>query len=491
KASDHSVVDRTGTTYEIGDASSTKAYKNWLQNSIGSGSGYYYDSTDSSGLINAYNDIFAKIKHQTEVGSKADWVASDPMPSIANSDVEFIAFYNKKQPPTLDGSLTGEHVVNGENTASFSTKDNAISWDLKNSGYTSVTSGGTTTYTYQLVYRVRLKNENPAFAEGTIYPTNDRTTLSYRTVERTDGNLTVSEPKEVEFPIPSVHGYLSALSFTKVDQLGNPLAGVTFTLSHDTDNCGVCRGDGSPVAVQDMTAMTATSAGDGTVSFSRIPSGHKYTLQETKVPVGVLLNSKVYHVTVAYDQITGDSQIINGEVANDLTTLTISKQVIGSDEQKDDPFSFTLTLTPPTETVLQSAYDAQYFVWSAESQDWVKDRDIFRISVSGGKATFTLKHNQQLTIYGLPEDTNWVIAEDAPGYKVTYTADGKSGNGSTATGTLKDNAAIAYTNQSMARLPETGGPGRTLYTWAGIMLCMLSVLLYKLLKRRRGDEHLT
>ena len=52
-------------------------------------------------------------------------------------------------------------------------------------------------------------------------------------------------------------------------------------------------------------------------------------------------------------------------------------------------------------------------------------------------------------------------------------------------------STIAYTNQSMARLPDTGGPGRTLYTWAGIMLCMLSVLLYKLLQRRRGDEHLT
>lgn len=48
KADGFSVVDRTGTTYEIGDAASSEAYKTWLRNSIGSG--YYYDSTDLTGL---------------------------------------------------------------------------------------------------------------------------------------------------------------------------------------------------------------------------------------------------------------------------------------------------------------------------------------------------------------------------------------------------------------------------------------------------------
>ena len=60
KADGFSVVDRTGTTYEIGDAASTEAYKTWLRNSIGSG--YYYDSTDLTGLQKAYEEIFAKIR---------------------------------------------------------------------------------------------------------------------------------------------------------------------------------------------------------------------------------------------------------------------------------------------------------------------------------------------------------------------------------------------------------------------------------------------
>ena len=116
---------------------------------------------------------------------------------------------------------------------------------MKQSGYQTQTSGDTTTYTYTLTYRVRLENERNSFVEGPIYPTNDTTTLQYRTMKRTeDGNLTVSAPKTVNFPIPSVHGYLAELTFTKRDNRRNPLSGAEFTLQHDTQSCKICRGDG-------------------------------------------------------------------------------------------------------------------------------------------------------------------------------------------------------------------------------------------------------
>ena len=318
-----SVVDRTGTTYEIGDASSTEAYKNWLRNSIGSG--YYYDSTDSAGLADAYKKIFDTIKHQVEEGSQADWVASDPLPTVSGSpeSVEFIGFYNKT-PALVSGDLSGSFTEGGENTASFITDKTSISWDLKNSGYTTTTSNGTTTYTYELVYRVRLKNENGSFVEGTIYPTNDTTTLQYRTVEGTDGNLTVSAPKTVEFPIPSVHGYLAELSFTKIDSRGAPLADAEFTLKHDTAHCSACRGDGTSVVIADMKATSNANAKDN-VAFTNIPSGHKYTLKETKVPDGYSANGNAYSVEVAYDKITvtvtdanGATVEWNGKIVNNV-----------------------------------------------------------------------------------------------------------------------------------------------------------------------------
>ena len=318
KANGFSVVDRTGTTYEIGDASSTEAYKNWLRNSIGSG--YYYDSTDSAGLTSAFNQIFAAIKYQVEAGSVADWVASDPLPTINGvaDMVEFIGFYNKT-PALVSGALTGSNTAGGENTASFDTDSSAISWDLKNSGYQATTSGSTTIYTYSLVYRVRLKNEKTGFAEETIYPTNDTTTLRYRTVEGTDGNLTVSDPKTVNFPIPSVHGYLADLTFKKVDSYGENVPGAGFTLAHDTNNCPICRGNGTSV---DVAPMVQESNADGTVSFTNIPSGHVYTLKETKVPAGYAANPNPYSVTVAYNEVTVTDS--GGNVLNQDGTITIT-----------------------------------------------------------------------------------------------------------------------------------------------------------------------
>ena len=310
KASSHSVVDRTGTTYEIGEASSTEAYKNWLRNSIGSG--YYYDSTDSAGLANAYEQIFAEIKQQVEAGAVADWVASDPLPTVKGvaETVEFIGLYDKDKTLRLEGaSLTGTHTINGENTAAYQSDHHAIRWDLKQSGYQTQTSGGTTTYTYTLTYRVRLENEQDSFAEGTIYPTNDTTTLQYRTMEGTDGNLTVSAPKTVNFPIPSVHGYLAELTFTKQDNRENSLSGAEFTLQHDTQSCKICRGDGKAV---EINPQTATSGVDGAVSFTNIPSGHIYTLTETKVPDGYSSDGSKYQVMVAYDNVTVTVTTVGG-----------------------------------------------------------------------------------------------------------------------------------------------------------------------------------
>ena len=308
-----SVVDRTKTTYEIGDASSTEAYKNWLRDSIGSG--YYYDSTDSEGLKNAYNQIFENIKHLIESASAADWVTSDPIPTVSGSaeNVEFIGFYNKT--PELTGDpLKGSHTENGENTAGFDSEKNAISWDLKESGYLCSTKGSTTIYTYQLVYRVRLKNENNDFIEGTVYPTNDTTTLQYRNINSIDGNVTVSGVKKVEFPIPSVKGYLSEFRFTKVDSLDKPLQGAEFTLSHDIGNCSKCRGNGEAVTVTDLTA---TSDSSGNVAFTGIPSGHKYTMKETKAPDGYSVDpNKYYSVEIAYDKLSVTVTDGNGNKLN-------------------------------------------------------------------------------------------------------------------------------------------------------------------------------
>ena len=299
EASGFSVVDRSGTNYEIGDASSKESYKNWLRNSIGSG--YYYDSTNTEGLMSAYNQIFQEIENIHKQESQAIWVAQDPMPiSEGVGHVEFIGLYDKSG--TLYGrTLAGENKLNAENTASYDAGKKAISWDLKQSGYSTTVEGSRTIYHYAMTYRVRLCNEEGGFEENKEYDTNGETSLTYRTIVNNNGNETMSGPKTITYPIPSVKGYLAELSFTKEDDDGNPIEGIAFRLSHDTENCSICRGDGKAVTIN---PYTATSGKDGRVTFTNIPSGHKYVLREVETPSCYFEDTDQYAVTVAYDALT-------------------------------------------------------------------------------------------------------------------------------------------------------------------------------------------
>lgn len=311
----HSIVDRTGTTYEIGDETSSVSYKNWLRDKIGSG--YYYDSTNTEGLKNAYTAIFSQIKSTIEEASKADWVAEDPVPSGVGADtgmVEFIGFYNKDD-QLVSGDLTNPPP--DENIATFVGEQSAIHWDLKNSAYTTATAGSTTTYTYTLKYRVRLENEQEAFVENQVYDTNGTTELTYRVMEEKNGQTTISDQRKIGFPVPAVHGYLAELEFRKVDNYGRAVPGAVFTLTH-ADTCSICKGNGS--RVERVMTLTATSDANGRVSFTGIPSGHHYLLQETHVPDGYLSFGYTYTVYVDYDKVNvvpnGSAPLWNGEYVN-------------------------------------------------------------------------------------------------------------------------------------------------------------------------------
>ena len=297
---DFSVVDRTSTSYEIGSASSEKAYQNWLGNSIGSG--YYYDSTDAAGLKNAYDEIFKKIKEIHETSASAIWVTNDQVPVLSpgTDGVEFIGLYTKNG-QLVGNKLAGSNDENGENTASFDPTKSDIQWDLKKSGYRKTTDGNRTLYDYAITYRVRLKNESPDFVEGKVYETNGETKLTYQTIEEINGQKKISDIKNIDYPIPAVKGYLAEFSFLKTDRDGKPLPGAVFTLAHDTERCSICRGDGTSVTVGNFTAE---SDAEGMVRFDRIPSGHQYRLTETGVPDGYRKSEDTYTVEVAYDEIT-------------------------------------------------------------------------------------------------------------------------------------------------------------------------------------------
>ncbi len=303
----HSVVDRTGSTYELGRASTTEDFKAWLGGylvdsegklkGIGSGEGYYADCTNKQSVLDAFEDAFETMIEQAEKSSNAQWVAGDPIPN----NIEFISFYNNagQLQTSNPNELIGAFGVGEENSAKF--EDNNISWDLKNSGYTTTQVNNTTHYTYSIKYRVRLENEAAGFVENTSVNTNGTTTLDYRVVQTVNEKGTITD-KSIEFPIPAVKGYLADLTFKKTDDVGGLVTGAVFKLTHDTDNCNICRGDGEKSV--EIADQEATSEGMGVVTFTNIPSGHLYKMQETDAPTGYSRNTFVYNVTVAYDEIT-------------------------------------------------------------------------------------------------------------------------------------------------------------------------------------------
>ncbi len=331
-----SVIDRTSRTYEIGSPSSTSAYTNWLGNSIGSG--YYYDSTNSTELASAFSEIFKEIRDLNEQTTKTIWSATDPLPVYGedSSTIGFIHFFDKDgnavASPDDPESITGKHEENGENTAYHD--DNTIYWDLKKSGYSTTVSGTTTTYLYSLTYRVRLVNENAAFIENKIYETNGDAYLEYRNIVSVNGSQNISDLKYVGFSKPAVHGYVGELGFIKTNDLGTGIAGAEFTLSHDDALCTKCHGDNTAITdneahqenyvnehtLHPIGPYTAVSDTEGCVSFSGIPSGHTYTLTETVTPEGFMTTKNSYSVLVSYDSLTvtetqpdGTTKIWTGE----------------------------------------------------------------------------------------------------------------------------------------------------------------------------------
>lgn len=305
-----SVIDRTSQTYEIGDASSTAAYQNWLKNSIGSG--YYYDSTNQTEITAAFNNIFAEIENLNKESRETIWTTTDPLPVLGEDAhvVDFINFFDKDGNAVyyVDENDSFEYINGGfgvglENTAYH--KNNTIYWDLKDSGYTTSTSddGKTTYFYYSIKYRIRLYNENTQFVEYNTYQTNGNAFLEYKTVTSTNEETTVSENKKLYFEKPAVEGYYEEFSFFKQSQLGDPVQGAVFTMTHDDNACSVCHGNGKPVTSV-STLGPFTSEEDGSVFFNRIPSGHIYILKETVIPDGYIESEKIYKVTVALDDLS-------------------------------------------------------------------------------------------------------------------------------------------------------------------------------------------
>lgn len=334
-------VDRTSSTQVIG--STTESYKNWLKDIIAGGPMIeeaedteeihrYASGNSSSELTSAFENILKDIE-LIPAETMEEAFTLDPMSDY----VEFINFYNP------DGSEV-EAVINtknGKDIATFDSATETIKWWLTTTQNFYIDEIGN--YVLSVSYKVRLKNEMEGFEFSKAFPTNEKTTFYFKTVDFTTGEPLFGD-NSIDYPIPEVEGYYGDFSFTKADEFtGRPLEGAVFRLEHYGESCHICAGD----AV--IEALSATSDEQGVVSFENLPSGHEYALIEIEPPQGYQPGT-IHSLQIAYGETYLDGEkvtentpaiITNNAVIPVKIQLKAHKTLEGR-ELKDKEFTFVL-----------------------------------------------------------------------------------------------------------------------------------------------------
>lgn len=271
-------------------------YEDWLHSRIGSN--MYHKGNDVTKMNQAYDQVFADVVEVSKEKMSTHWVITDPMNNggLLGDYIEFLGFYDKDT--NLQNTLIGASGVDKENTATFDSANNKINWDIAQSGFQTRSEGGKTITTYEMKYKIRLKNEASGFVPNADIKTNGDTILKY--IINHSGTM---KPGSISFKVPTVKGYVTDFEFTKKDSDTNAaLQGAKFQLVHDTA-CPSCASIGTPVSIAEQNVV---SQADGKVKFTKLPSGHTYTMTETEVPTGYVANTHAYQVIVANGTVTVD-----------------------------------------------------------------------------------------------------------------------------------------------------------------------------------------
>ena len=347
------------------------------------------------------------------------WILTDPMGSnvlFDESNFGSIAEVNNQTQDSIS------------NVRKYNTDTNTLIWDLKNDQlFQKTTEGDTTWYTYTLTYSVTFNNLAQGVQANTPYATNGNTTLTYMLSDE-DGHFTSSELYTTSLEVPKIHSLDATLQFTKVDEDNAPLKGATFTLS--------CTENGT------TWTREATSNENGTVTFSNVPSGHDYTLKETRAPADYILSTEQVTVPVNWGEVdytnfAKDANDNNKAVfvnQADTGSLTISKTVNAAEGQTapaDAEFTFTVNFNG------EDTLSGNFTYTQNEEEKIVQD---------GG--TIILKANESVTITGIPVGTDYTVTETDPGNGFTSTATGE-------TGTITAEGATAEFTNTYSATPAT------------------------------------
>ncbi len=368
----------------------SKTGVNWLRENCGF-------ITYAASEVDNLSLIFQSISELIELQAKA-WIADDPIG-------EMFAF---------DGFV---NTPADANEYFYNSTDDKVIWNLRMATPVYKTEDGYSIY--QLTYKVKLNTLDSGYTEGTYYPANGITSVSYLIEQTTQDETSAIESGTAYFNVPSAKGYAADITFNKVDEQNSPLAGAEFILTTADDS---------------NWSMTATSGSDGVVLFEDVPSGHTYMLKENSAPRDFIKSDTTYTLIVSYGELSG-SIGTNNTVVNSPEpqngSLTVSKTVSGSGADSTKNFTFTVDAMLDGEALTGTYGDMAF---------------------DNGSAVFTLKAGENKTASNLPAGTEYTVTEsDNDGYTVTVNGTSET----TAKGKITaNNAAIAAFNNY-----KSGGGG--------------------------------
>lgn len=482
-------------------------FKKWITYGIGSGEKYYYDVTKITDFTDSITSILETLEKDLEDKRSEIWKTTDPMTKYGTPTSEFIEFQGMfDKEGNLVQSLSGEHGLNKENTAIFTTTQSdpsgTISWDLKESGYVKQTEGNTNIYTYTLKYRIRLKVEKQGFDDTISYDSNGTTTLKYINQE--------IATKNIEYPIPKIKGFLENLKITKtVEGLA---AGKSFTSANNSFTFTVNFKNSSNQGVSNtFTYDKYDASGNVIASNQSIRDGETFTLSNGEY----IIIHKLYHDikwSVTENSKDGFKSTITSvkptsinKSGNTASATTVSKQDYeinykniahqlilnkfdGDTNEKLEGVKFTLysTLNPlgvPTNPVTNMNGEALENL-ETDSNGII---DLGNLSFKTGESTtYYLKEVDTIDKYNLL-DTYIKVIVNEDGITASYDGQDFAGtNLSVKTKKSGNTIELNVPNIIGIYLPETGGHGSLFITLTGIILISYACIRYKKIKKQKN-----
>lgn len=296
------------------------------------------------------------------------------------------------------------------------------------------TSGGNVLTTEQLQDRISYDKDTRLL---TFTPTDGKLYLIVYTTEVT-GNVGSTLKNQVSVSGSSIDGtgtnasyqvdssHASAtlvrngyLDIRKVNTQNQIINGAVFTLYTDK--------------TLQNPVLTSIMRPDGTLRINPIPApkafgdpAFTYYLKETTVPDTYESDNMIYIVTVAKDSNNKTITTVAGKTAGEVLTvvnyqpdtvgnLSIRKMVDGNAGDINKDFDFTIRLTGQN---IDGTYN---YIGSGNKENG-------QLTITDGLGTVHLKHNESITITGLPKDTIYTVTEkdySASGYSSAST--GSSG----------------------------------------------------------------